>query len=111
MPPRHGKSELCSKYFPSWYLGTFPRNRIITASVTKDLATGFSEQARNLLAEHGQSAFGVKLRDDKQSKSEWELESGGGCKSVGIGGNIFGFGSNITLMQSRRGASLVSRQN
>ena len=24
MPPRHGKSELASNYFPSWYLGRNP---------------------------------------------------------------------------------------
>jgi len=25
MPPQHGKSELCSKYLPAWYLGdVFP---------------------------------------------------------------------------------------
>ncbi len=29
MPPQHGKSELCSKYLPAWYLGTFPDRRVI----------------------------------------------------------------------------------
>src|SRR6202451_3010090 len=24
MPPRHGKSELCCKYLPPWYLGPLP---------------------------------------------------------------------------------------
>ena len=24
MPPRHGKSELTSKYYPAWFLGNFP---------------------------------------------------------------------------------------
>ena len=24
MPPRHGKSELVSRYFPAWYLGRSP---------------------------------------------------------------------------------------
>ena len=24
MPPRHGKSELVSRYFPAWYLGYVP---------------------------------------------------------------------------------------
>ena len=26
MPPRHGKSELCSVYLPAWYLGTPSRS-------------------------------------------------------------------------------------
>ena len=26
MPPRHGKSMLCSEFFPAWYLGNNPSN-------------------------------------------------------------------------------------
>ena len=33
MPPRHGKSELISKYFPAWYLGTFPNNHVISSLI------------------------------------------------------------------------------
>src|SRR5260221_592780 len=29
MPPRHGKSELCSNYLPAWYLGTYPDRRVM----------------------------------------------------------------------------------
>jgi len=29
LPPRHGKSELISKYFPGWYLMNYPNNRLM----------------------------------------------------------------------------------
>ena len=38
MPPRHGKSELISKYFPAYYLATHPDHRVILASYEADFA-------------------------------------------------------------------------
>ena len=38
MPPRHGKSELISKYFPAWFLGTFPDKKIILTSYESSFA-------------------------------------------------------------------------
>jgi hypothetical protein len=32
MPPRHGKSLLCTELFPAWYLGRHPDRLIISAS-------------------------------------------------------------------------------
>src|SRR3972149_7576615 len=49
MPPRHGKSEICSKYFPAWYLGVNPTHNIILTSATDDLAMDFSAAARDLV--------------------------------------------------------------
>src|SRR5581483_9408416 len=37
-PPRHGKSELCSKFLPAWFLGTFPDKRVILCSYEADFA-------------------------------------------------------------------------
>ena len=44
MPPRHGKSELVSRYFPAWYLGTHPDKRIILASYEADFAATWRER-------------------------------------------------------------------
>ena len=32
MPPRHGKSELISKYTPAWLLGRYPDRKVTLAS-------------------------------------------------------------------------------
>src|SRR5690606_5320312 len=37
MPPRHGKSELCSIQFPAWSLGKNKNQNIIQASYSGDL--------------------------------------------------------------------------
>src|SRR4051794_2846763 len=39
MPPRHGKSQLCSRYFPAWYVATFPDRRVILCSYEAGFAS------------------------------------------------------------------------
>ena len=53
MPPRHGKSELCSKYFTSWYLGTFPERSVILASYEANFAAKWGRDTRAVLDQWG----------------------------------------------------------
>jgi hypothetical protein len=65
MPPRHGKSELDSRYFPAWFLGLFPDRRVILASYEASFAASWGRKARDVLEEHGAGLFGgVKVRRD-----------------------------------------------
>jgi hypothetical protein len=47
-PPRHGKSELVSRRFPSWFLGRNPAKQFIGASYGADLAADFGRDVRNI---------------------------------------------------------------
>ena len=38
MPPRHGKTMLCSEFFPAWFLGRNPDKMIIATTYNKELA-------------------------------------------------------------------------
>ena len=49
MPPRHGKSQLISIYFPAWYLGRNPDKKVLMVSHTTDLAVDFGRKVRNLI--------------------------------------------------------------
>jgi hypothetical protein len=49
MPPRHGKSELCSKYFPAWYLTRWPEGKVIVAGYEADFARDWGRKARDVL--------------------------------------------------------------
>ena len=49
MPPRHGKSELTSKYFPAWFIGRNPTKKLMMVSHTTDLAVDFGRKVRNLI--------------------------------------------------------------
>ena len=41
MPPRHGKSMLCSEFFPAWYLGRNPKKFVIQSTYAQELADDF----------------------------------------------------------------------
>lgn len=97
MPPRHGKSELCSKYFPAWFMGTFPDKNLILTSATDDLAMDFSTAARDLLAEHGH-LFGTSLRADRASAKRWMTTDGGVVRAAGVGGDVMGRGAHILII-------------
>src|SRR5207248_6413134 len=58
-PPRHGKSELVSRYLPAWYLGMFPGRRVMLVGYGATLARSWGRKARSVLAEHGKACFGV----------------------------------------------------
>ena len=70
MPPQHGKSYTTSELFPVWYLGNHPNNRIILTSYGADLASGFSENARNLFRTQGLDIWDLALSDSSQAKDE-----------------------------------------
>jgi predicted phage terminase large subunit-like protein len=96
MPPRHGKSELCSKYFPAWYIGRF-KQRIILTSYEATFASTWGRLARNTLTEYGPSVFGVKVAEDSTAADHWELQGAQGQHGVmytaGVGGAITGKGA------------------
>jgi len=98
MPPRHGKSELASRYFPAWYLGTFPDRRVILTSATGELAAEFSASARDALLEHGSRLFGCRLAFGWRRRDLWRLESGGSLRSAGVGGDIMGRGADLLIV-------------
>ena len=49
LAPRHTKSELASYLLPAWFLGKFPKKKIMQVSNTAELAEGFGRKVRNLV--------------------------------------------------------------
>lgn len=100
MPPRHGKSELCSIQFPSWYVGRNKDKNIIQASYSADLAHDFGRQTRNLVASDSFKAVfpDVTLADDSQSKGKWNTNGRGAYNAVGVGGAVTGKGAECLII-------------
>lgn len=98
MPPRHGKSKLISHYFPAWYLGMFPKNQVILASNTVEMARDFSRWARDTLAEEGPEIFGVGVSPTSAAAQRWQTTEGGIAVAAGIGGQITGRGANCLII-------------
>jgi predicted phage terminase large subunit-like protein len=100
MPPRHGKSLLVSRMFPSWYLGLYPKREIIAASYNNDMAKDFGRWVRNTVAgEKYREVFpGVELAEDSQSANMWHTNQGGVYLATGIGGRCTGMGAHCLLI-------------
>jgi predicted phage terminase large subunit-like protein len=97
VPPRHGKTELLSRYLPAWYIGTYPHRRVLLASYEADFAATHGARARDLLVEHG-GLFGVRLRNDSSARHRWETTLGGGMTTAGVGGPLTGRGADLLIV-------------
>ncbi len=99
MPPRHGKSELISRYFPAWYLGTYPDRRIILVSYEAGFAASWGRKTKELLEEYGEDLFGIKLNRLSNSAYRWDVaDHEGGLNATGVGGAITGKGANVLII-------------
>jgi len=99
MPPGSAKSTYGSVRFPSYYLGRFPANNIITASADKDLANSFGRKVRNTVdSEEYSLLFDTKLADDLKAKGEWATNKEGTYKAVGVQSNVVGRRADLGLI-------------
>ena len=100
IPPRHGKSQLVSIFFPAWFLGRNPNKKVMMVSHTTDLAVDFGRKVRNLIAtDEYLSIFPtVKLASDSKSAGRWNTNSGGEYYACGIGSSIAGRGADLLLI-------------
>ena len=64
---------------------------VLLAAYGASFAKSWGRKARELLAEHGAELFGVRVRSDVRSASEWGLWGReGGMVSSGVGGPMTG---------------------
>jgi hypothetical protein len=100
MPPRHTKSEFASYLFPAWYIGKYPKKKIMQVSHNAELASRFGSKVRNLMAtkEYKQIFGNVTLREDSKAKGRWETNHGGEYFAAGVGGSITGRGADLLII-------------
>ena len=100
MPPRHTKSEFASYLLPAWFLGKFPKKKVIQTSHTAELAVGFGRKVRNLVdSDLYKSIFpGVGLQSDSKAAGRWATNQGGDYFAIGVGGAVTGKGADILII-------------
>lgn len=99
MPPRHGKSMLCSQFFPAWFMGRNPEKKLILASYGAQLAVDFTGFTRNLMRgqEYGE-VFETRLSEDSKAKNRFNTNQGGHLMGAGVGGAITGKGAHVAIV-------------
>lgn len=98
MPPRHGKSELVSKWFPAWYLNLFPDRRIILASYEASFAAHWGQQAQQSW-QAVNDLIGHRLKLESDRAEWWKIAHRGGYMTTsGVGGAITGKGADVAII-------------
>ena len=96
MPPRHGKTNLISEFFPAWYLGRNPSNQIIFATYSFERSGDVGRKVRNQLTDpmHSMIFPGITVSKDNAGMNRVSTTQGGNFFSVGVGGAIVGRGAH-----------------
>jgi predicted phage terminase large subunit-like protein len=96
MPPRMGKSTLCSVWTPAWVFTERPRARVILLTYADNFASDWGEAVRNLVMEFGEG-WGLAVDPQNTAKKDWRLTSGGFMFSSGIEGQVIGKGADLLV--------------
>ena len=98
MPPRHGKSLLCSLYFPAWFLNRFPDKRVILCSYGDDYAAEWGRKVRDLIRDNT-NRLQIQINEASKAADRWDLVGRkGGMKTAGVGGQITGRGAHLFII-------------
>ncbi|MEA3223368.1 MAG: phage terminase large subunit [Thermodesulfobacteriota bacterium] len=99
MPPRSGKSHVCSKKFPAWYLRKYPDRYIMITSYSADLAFDFSRIARNTIQDEREIFPNINVDQQARAVKHWTIKGrSGGLIAAGVGGPITGRGASIAII-------------
>ena len=100
MPPRHGKSQLVSIYFPAWFIGRYPNKKVLMVSHTTDLAVDFGRKVRNIIDDDRYKVVfpNVSLAADSKSAGRWNTNFGGEYFACGVGSALAGRGADLLLV-------------
>jgi predicted phage terminase large subunit-like protein len=115
-PPRHGKSELVSKFLPAWYLGVWPDRRVMLAAYEATFARSWGRKARQVFVESTCPVFGRGLSGDNSAADDWSTTAGGGMSTAGVGGPMTGRGAHLLIIDdpvknAEEALSATTREN
>lgn len=92
LPAQHGKSNIASRWGPTWALEDDPSTPIILGSYGYTLARENAVFIRDTLVEHG-DVLSTRLRRDRRRADRFVTHQQGGVLASGVGGSITGFGA------------------
>ena len=109
VPPRHGKSEICSRHLPPYLFGKFPDAQILAASYAASLAKDMSSDAqkvmvhetyRNVFPETSLVTKGMKFDENAIRRAEEFTIQGkrGHYLCAGVDGGFTGHGADFGII-------------
>ena len=110
MPPQHGKSQLVSRQLPAYILGKTPDTKIVVASYSSDLSSGFnrdcqriidSDEYKDIFPETSLNRTNIVTVSGgflRNSDIFQVVNHTGFFKSVGVGGALTGTTADIAII-------------
>lgn len=100
MPPRHGKSEYGTRYFPSYFMGRDPRRFVMTSSYNAQLAKGFGRYTRQITRrpEFARIFPNFQAVSDTRAADHWATSANGAYFGVGLDGTTSGRPANCLVI-------------
>jgi len=98
-PPRHGKTDLCSRSYPVWHLIRNPNHEVMMTSYGATLCQDNSRDAKKKFARIGPS-YGLTFQKDQNRVDAWGMadldgnDLDGVARAVGIDGGATGKGAD-----------------
>jgi predicted phage terminase large subunit-like protein len=89
IPPQHGKSQLISRLFPSWFMGRHSHKNLMLGTYNQDFANEFGDDVRNFIESPLFSDIfpSSRLRKGSRAKDHMVTERGGKLSFLGRGGS------------------------
>lgn len=97
VPPQTGKSVLSAVWTPFWWLAKHPSDRIVVGSYGSALAVSRGKQIRKLVQRQGWR-YGLEIEWGSGGVADWQLATGGGVRSAGVGGSLTGFPASFAVV-------------
>ena len=99
-PPRHGKTELASKKFPSWLIGRNPRDSVIFVTYNQIVANDNGKAVRTLMQnpKYKEIFKEAELKKGNASSDRLETQQGGVLIFTGRDGTITSRGGDLIVI-------------
>lgn len=100
MPPQHGKSELASRMFPSWFMGKFPRKNLMFATYNETFAKDFGGDVQDIMRRPQYRAVfpETAIRKGSDAKDFMVTTHGGKMVFIGRGGSGTGKPADLVVI-------------
>lgn len=100
VPPRHGKSDIISRYLPARFMGMFPDKDVIVCTYASELACDMSADARKIVkTPEFKKIFGQELSKSSSAVDKWQMEGGKGTLTAsGLLSGITGKGAHLLIL-------------
>lgn len=96
-PPQVGKSRTAVEWAAFWWLCRRPAASVVIGCYGDDLALKRGKAVRRLVELYGER-YGLSLVRGSAAMKDWQLATGGGVRSVGVGSGITGHPADVIFV-------------